>query len=134
VIPQLLIFLSVVAVLSFFVFKPALKILDGRRNKTSELEKDTENLLAQSEAMDSEYDGKINEARIEGSKVERDLIAAGEEEARSIINKAKQKSRDAVSKTHDEIAGESVQTKKDLSNRIDDFAKMIVSKVLGKNG
>lgn len=121
-------------VLSVFVFKPTLKILDGRKNKTAELEKETEMLLAEAEVMDCKYNDKITEARIEGSKLEQELLGAGENEARSIINEARQDSRDAISKTRGEILADSAKTKQELSEKIGDYAKMIVAKILGKNG
>lgn len=130
VIFQLIIFLAVVVILSVFVFRPTLKILDERRRRTSDLQKETDKLSTDAAAMDREYAEKIAVARTEGSALERELLNLGEDEARKIIGAAKQEGRQSISKTHDEIVSDTAKTKQDLTKQISDFAKMIVAKVL----
>lgn len=134
VIWQLLIFLTVVAVLSFFVFKPTLKILDERLRNTSILQKEIERLTADAGTFEDEYNEKISAAKYKGSRAERDLLSLGEDEARKIIAEAREKQKGEIAKVKEEILSESVQSRQELSKQVGDFSKMIVSKVLGKNG
>jgi F0F1-type ATP synthase membrane subunit b/b' len=133
VIWQLVIFLSVAAVLSFFVFRPTLKILERRRSETLGLEKEIEQLDGESETMEQKYAEKIAAARAEGSATERELVNLGEDEARKIVAAAREKEKGEIARVRDEVASESSASRRELSRSVDEFSKMIVSKVLGKN-
>ncbi len=134
VIWQLAIFLAVVAVLSFFVFKPTLKLLDERRRNTVVLQQETDKFMADADSLEDEYNEQIFAARREGHEAERNLLNLGEEEARKIVGEAKEKQKGEIEKVRDEITSVTAQSKQELSKNVGDFSRMIVSKVLGKNG
>jgi F0F1-type ATP synthase membrane subunit b/b' len=133
VIWQLIIFLFVAAVLSFLVFRPTMKILERRRSETLGLEKKIGQVDQEAEVMEQKYAEKIAEARAEGSAAERELVNLGEEEARKIVAAAREKEKTEIGKVRDEVASDSSASRRELSRSVDEFSKMIVSKILGKN-
>lgn len=132
VIPQLFIFLAVTAVLTIFVFRPLLKIMDARREKTGLLEEEAARLVSESESMEREYEETLAAARIDGERTERELVRLGESEAQTIIAGAKEESRRRTARLKDEISKESVGARGRLTSDVDAFADMICQKVLGK--
>ncbi len=132
VMPQLFIFLAVTAVLTIFVFRPLLKIMDVRREKTGLLEEEAARLASESESMEREYEEKLAAARIDGERAELELVRLGESEAQAIIAAAKEESRRRTARLKDEISKEGVGARGRLASDVDAFADMICQKVLGK--
>lgn len=130
---QLAIFLVTVAVLTIFVFKPALKILDRRREQTDELQSLAQKLNGASDSMDAEYDRRMAEAKLEGSSLERELIKQGEEEGRAIVATAKQQEHAAMMTIRENLHVEAESARKSLSHETSEFVRLILNKVLGQN-
>jgi F-type H+-transporting ATPase subunit b len=133
VIWQLIIFLSLIFILTIFVFRPVLKILEGRKQETLELEKETERLLADAKKLDSDYAGIISKARSEGGVAEQRLVSEGGVKARATISEAREEAKGTITRARDKIRYEGSKTGEELSKKIDEYTKMIISKVLGKN-
>jgi len=133
VIWQLAIFLSLIFVLTIFVFRPVLKILEGRKQETLELERETERLLSEAEKLDSDYGEIISKARSEGGVAEQRLVSEGGAEARAITSEAREEAKGTIRRARDKIKYEGSKTSEELSKKIGEYSKMIISKVLGKN-
>jgi F-type H+-transporting ATPase subunit b len=129
---QLAIFLAVVAILSVFVFRPVLRILDKRRDKTLETEVRAEMLQTDINLINKEYDETISRARKEGCIIQQQVINKAEADAKKIIQAARREEKELSEKSRERISAEKTLLKKDLSKNIDEFSDMIVSKILGK--
>lgn len=128
---QLIVFLVVLAVLTLFIFKPTLRILDKRHEQTVETHKRAELLDEDANDMNYEYDKTLETARLDGSIVQQNLLKEGQAEAAKIISSAKQEEKKASLERRDYIQKETQKIKADLNQDVDEYAKMIVSKVLG---
>ena len=129
---QLIVFLVVVVVLTFLVFKPTLRILDKRHSRTTELMMHAEMLSNDANDMNRDYDETLTAARHESTAIQHKLIKEGEEEARNIIAAAKQEDKKTSASRHDYLLQESVRIKTDLARKVDDYTNLIIDKVLDK--
>lgn len=133
VIWQLMIFLFLIFILTVFVFRPVLKILDGRKQDTLMLEKETERLLAEAKKLESDYAQMIAKGRSEGGVAEQRLVSEGAAKARAIISEAREEAKGTITRARDKMRYEGAKTGEELSQRVDEYSKMIISKVLGKD-
>jgi len=132
VIHQIIIFLIVLSVLTIFVFKPVLRIIEKRRGQTVDLNLQAQKLLSESETMDRRYNENLAVAKMEGSRLERELLRQGEEEGRTIVAKARDEERQAIARKRTEIQAAAQRVRQDLSLQIEEVAQMIIAKVLGR--
>lgn len=129
---QLIIFLVVVAILTVFVFRPILRILDKRRDKTNETQIRAEMLQGDINLMNQEYDQTISRARNEGSAIQQQLINKAEIDAKKILEEAKENEKELFRKNSELIFNETAALKTGLEKKVEEYSKMIVSKVLGE--
>lgn len=129
---QLVIFLAVVAILSVFVFRPVLRILDKRRDKTSETQNRAEMLQGDINLMNQQYDETISHARNYGCAIQQQIINKGQADSKKILEAAKTDEKELFRKNSELIFNETAALKTDLTKKVDEYSKLIVSKVLGE--
>lgn len=129
-LPQLLIFFAAAFVLSIFVFRPVLKIIDERRKRTFGLNIQADELAVKSNQLLDKYNEVISAAKREGEIEQEKIIKVGQGEAKKIIVSAKQVANEAKKKQEDVIIKEADLIRSELGKKREDLAKLIVSKVL----
>jgi F0F1-type ATP synthase membrane subunit b/b' len=82
--------------------------------------------------MDKEYTDKMEVAKKEGAAREQELIRRGEEEARTIITKARNEAQQTMLNWRSQLKTESAETQQRLQYNIDEFVHMIIKKILGR--
>ena len=129
VIIQLGVFISVLASLSYFVFKPLAKIIKARKEKTIRLIKDAEDIEAKIKGYSEKYTKEMNAARDAAHKEkekirqiglneEASIKTAARNEVASIIRKAQATIEEAKRKALDDL-------KKDIPTIAEDIIKRI---------
>ena len=132
VIFQILIFLSILAVLTFFVFKPVFKIIEKRHKLIVGLPLQSQKLLSDAEDMDRRYAENLAAARMEGTNLEQKLINEGDEEGRIIVAKAREQEHRALLERRTEIEEAARVARKETAARVEDVTQLIIAKVLGR--
>lgn len=130
---QLVVFLVVIIFLTIFIFKPTLRILNKRHEQTAEMHRRAEMLDDDTNEINREYDKTLEDARLEGSKEQQNLIKEGQQEAEKIITGVKQEEKKASFERREYITKETESIKNSLDQKVDEYAKMIVSKILGSS-
>ncbi|MFH1874597.1 MAG: ATP synthase F0 subunit B [Pseudomonadota bacterium] len=128
---QLLIFLLVTFSLTYFVFKPALKIIEKRRQLTLHKQQESKNIQIEADILIKKYEDRLEEMRQEGSYIQQELIRQGEEVGKDIIRRAKEKNKEVISKKMDEIAKIKLQIFQEMETKSDEISQQIISKVIG---
>jgi len=129
---QFLIFMAVMVILTIFVFRPTLKILEKRREQTADLSNRADQLIADAIKMDKEYTDEMEVAKKEGAATEQELIRQGEEEARAVITNARNEAQQTMLNWRGQLKTEGAETQQRLQHNIDEFAQMIINKILGR--
>lgn len=126
-------------VMSYFLFNPARKVLEDRKEKIAKELLDAKTSLESAEAMKAEYESKLkavdkeaegilSEARKKGLANENQIVAQAKEEAAAILDRAKVEAQLEKSKISDEVKNEiigvaSVMAGKIVSSSLDEAAQ-----------
>jgi len=126
---QFIIFLSVLTGMVAFVFRPIVKIIKLRRERTSELLEKAAKIEIGIKNKMEEYDRRISAAKLELAeeygKIKNEISA---EEAK-IKNETREESLKAYQKTVQEVAALKEQVLNDLKREIPAIADEIINKV-----
>lgn len=114
---QLINFLLLMGVLTFFIYKPFLKVLDQRRHKIKQSMDDAKRIeeekrlmeewkKEQMRKMDAEASSFIDSAKQQAESLKREMMASAQKEADSVMEKAKQQMEQEKSKMVSELKAE----------------------------
>ncbi|MBI4124459.1 MAG: ATP synthase F0 subunit B [Deltaproteobacteria bacterium] len=129
---QLAIFLTVLAALNHFVFKPVLRIIRLRREKTKGDQTRIEELTKQTEGLVKEYEGKIHEARKEAFQMKEAIRREGEAQGQRIIQEARGASLAQMEKASRAIQKETEAASKKLEAQAEGMSRTLAEKLLGR--
>lgn len=129
---QLGIFLAVLFALNHFVFKPVLRIIALRREKTKGAQAQIEALAAKTETLVKEYEAKIQEARKEAFGLKEGIRREGEAQGQKMVQEARQASLVQVEQMRHEIKRETDQAGRRLETEAERIGKTLAEKLLGR--
>lgn len=127
---QLVIFLTVTALLSFFVFRPVLAVLDRRKEKTEGDQLLASEYVQKCEERFHTYEERIHHARQEAIKAEEQLRQAGFGEAKKIMEAARHSSLETLSRYKAELDKELDRARELLEANTSELANEIIEKIL----
>lgn len=129
---QLIIFLVLAVSLHLLIFKPILKLIDLRKEKTIELQKEAEKLNTESDKLQREYDETISKMREEGTFVQQEIIKQGRDLERDLVERARVESKTLIMKRRSEAMTAAQMAKVELGTKIEEISKNIISKLFGE--
>jgi F-type H+-transporting ATPase subunit b len=138
IIPGLLIvqgvvFLLVLWFLNKILFKPILKILHGREEKTEGSLSEADKTEKKAEKTLEQYNEKLRWARKEALELKRKIILEGTEKKEASIDKARKEAQGFLEEMRRNIAEEAEQTKKTLHQQVDTLGQIVAQKALGRS-
>lgn len=125
-------FLLMVFLLNGLLFKPWLEVQARRTQSISGALEKAEQMQLDASAKGEEYDSKLRAARDEAMGIRSDERKEGEREAAEQLSAARDEARQALDEARKRIDQETSQARSSLSGRVDELAKDIVSKILGR--
>ena len=132
-IVQGIIFLLVLWFLNKVLFKPILKILHGREEKTEGSLSEADETEKTAEKTLEQYNEKFRQAKKEALELKRKLILEGTEKKEAAIDKAKKEAQGFLEEMRRNIAEEAEQTKKTLHQQVDAIGQIMAQKALGRS-
>ena len=129
---QLILFLTVLFVLHFLVFRPILKILRYRFEKTEGDRKRIESLTQKTEALISQYEGRMKSAKKEAQILKETIRKEGMEQASRMIQDAKELRMKELEKIQQEVSKATAEAEKKLEAQAKDLGIQMAEKVLEK--
>ena len=82
---QMAIFIALIFILNYLLYKPILSIIERRKKQLNELENEI-NLFKESvDKKAAEYDEKLNKAKTSAADLKKDIISEGNQQAKSIV-------------------------------------------------
>jgi F-type H+-transporting ATPase subunit b len=130
---QGLIFLLVLWFLNKILFKPILKILREREERTDGFLNQADQVGEKAEKTLDQYNEKFRQARKEALELKRKLILEGAEKREAAIDKARKEAQGFLEEMRRNIAEEAAQTKKTLYQQVDAIGQIMAQKALGRS-
>lgn len=124
------IFIAVLIALSRWVFKPTLKLMEERKNKTERLLEETTQLTEKTQEMLALYEEKIDKARLEAAKEREKIINQTRSEEAKIVSQARKENETLISKMKSELKNEKEKAELQLKQKTKGLALLMVNKIL----
>lgn len=126
-------FFILLVLLNFLLYRPLIRIMEERRQKTEGGHQHARDLEKQIQTRMEAYREKLQEAKTSASEERSALRAAAAEEEASIISDAQKKSSAQVKSVRDKVASEAQQARESLRGQAEGLAQQVASKVLGRS-
>jgi F-type H+-transporting ATPase subunit b len=130
---QGLIFLVVAVLLTKILFKPILKIIREREERTEGFLTQADQVGEKAEKTLEQYNEKFRQARKDALELKRKIILEGAAKREDTIEKARKEAQGFLEEMRKEIASEAVQTKKTLHQQVDALGQIMAQKALGRS-
>ena len=130
---QGLAFLVVAVFLTKILFKPILKIIREREEKTEGFLNQADQVEEKAEKTLEQYNERFRQARKEALEVKRKLILEGAEKREAAIDKARKEAQGFLEEMRKSITEETEKTKKTLHQQVDAIGQIMAQKALGRS-
>lgn len=128
----LLNFLAVFFVAKHFLIGPVMKIIQDRQKEIDDLYSDANAAKADAEAMQSEYQAKLNDAQATSERIVKEAVSRGQAREEEILRQANAEASAIMDKATADIAMEKKKAINDAKDEISDLALAIAGKVVGR--
>ena len=128
----LLNFLVLFFVARKYLIGPILQIIADRQKEIDDLYADAGNAKTNAEAMQAEYQQKLEEAHATSEQIVRDAVLRGQAREEEIIRQANAEASAMMDKAAADIAQEKKKAINDAKNEISGIAVAIAEKVVGR--
>lgn len=119
-------------VMKKFLFKPVLKVIEGRQQEIDTLYSQADTAKADAEAMQQEYRQKLSVATETSERMVKEAVARGQSREEEIIRQANQEAAAIMDKASADIAQEKKKAINEAKDEISVIAMAIAGKVVGR--
>ena len=128
----LLNFLAILIVGTKFLWNPVMKIIKDRQKEIDDLYADAATAKTSAEAMEAEYQQKLEAAQQTGDRIVKEAMARGQAREEEIVRKANADAAAIMDKASADIALEKKKALNDAKDEISEMAMAIAGKVVGR--
>ena len=129
---QMVVFLALVFVLNFLLYKPILSIIDRRKKQLEESESEIKLFNESVEKRVAEYEEKLKQAKIKATELKKEIIQEGANQAKNVVDAVRNEipvmARDFQQKMDKEVE----KAKLILDSHSRELSVQIAQKVLGR--
>ena len=125
-------FLLLFFVAKHFLIGPVMKIIKDRQDEIDGLYTDANAAKADAQAMQAEYQAKLNDAQATSDRIVKEAVARGQAREEEIIRQANADASAIMDKAAADIAQEKKKAINDAKDEISDMAMAIAEKVVGR--
>jgi F-type H+-transporting ATPase subunit b len=129
---QLINFLVLLWILNLVFFKPIRSVLIQRKEKISGLEEGIKGLAKEVVEKDNAFEDGLKEARIKGLKAKESFIEEASGEEKEIIDKINKEAQAKLAEIKEQVGEETEKARVVLEKGIEDYARDIGEKILGR--
>jgi F-type H+-transporting ATPase subunit b len=129
---QALLFLFLLVVLNFVLFKPWLEIKERRAKRIGGALKDAADLRERASTREAEYDTRLHLAREEAMLIRSQRRHEADEQEAKIVAEARHEAAEALEARKQVLTREVEQARTELGDRVDSLARDITSRILGR--
>ena len=129
---QIIVFLTVLWVLTRFLFRPVIDTLDERLEKTEGLNKKGKEIEEETKKKAVEYEDRLKEVRYRALEMRDGFKKDGLEEEKKIIRAVAKEAKDVIEEKKGGVYKDIERVKSELGKRIEENSRDIAEKVLGR--
>ena len=129
---QMINFLILLFVLNTVLYKPIRNVILERKAKVQGLEEGVEKASSDLDSQKDAYKNGLKGARAEGLKKKEAFIEEASAEEKEIIEQINKKAQANFAQIKQQVAEETEQARKSLEAEVDNYAKAIGEKILGR--
>lgn len=129
---QLVLFLMLLVIMNKLVFKPFLEADARREEKTEKTRQDARVLEARASELSTRYDDEYGAARSKGSSARAALRGEGLTAKEAEISKATAEANAHLDKVRAEIKADVEQARQSMLGQVDDLARQVAEKIIGR--
>ena len=129
---QLINFLVLLWILNLVFFKPIRKVLIQRKEKIEGLEEGVEKLAKEVVEKDNAFENGLKEARAKELKEKETFIEEASGEEKEIIEEINKKAQAKLAEIKKQVAEETEKARVELEKDIENYARGIGEKILGR--
>ena len=129
---QMVIFLSLIFVLNFLLYKPILSIIDRRKKQLEESENEIKLFNESVEKRVAEYEEKLKQAKIKGSELKKEIIQEGVNQAKNIVDVVRNEIPVIAREFQQKMDKEVEKAKLILDSHSKELSLEIAQKILGR--
>ncbi len=133
IIPAIVIFLLLIAVLNWLLYKPLMKVLAERESRTTGLSHRTHEDLTHHMSLFEKYQASIKNARMEGYRRQEQLRAEAEKKRAEVLAQSRTAAEKLIEESRNSIRSEMDAAKRQLTLDAQDMAQRITSTILGRS-
>jgi len=130
---QLVNFLLLVWILNRLIFRPFLKVIEEREERTIGARNKASDLTVQADDLEKEYEAEVSEARSHGLSEKEAMRIQGQVKRNKILGEARLKSADHISSARKELEANMEEARRELTQLSISHSKEMAAKVLGRN-
>ncbi len=130
---QGVIFLLVLWFLNKILFKPILKILQERDERTEGFLNQADQVGEKAEETLEQYNEKFRQAKKEALELKRKIILEGAGKREAVIGKARKEAQGFLEEMRKSLVEEAERTKKTLRQQVDAIGQIMAQKALGRS-
>lgn len=117
---------------SHFLIGPVMNLIQQRQDEIDGMYSDAGNAKATAEAMQSEYQAKLNDAQATSERIVKEAVSRGQAREEEIIRQANAEASAIMEKANADIAMEKKKALNDAKDEISEIAMAIAGKVVGR--
>jgi len=133
VIPAIIIFLTLVVVLNYTLFRPLLRVQAEREGRTSGSVAQAQSRMQHYEALFSQYQASIKNARMEGYRLQERARADALKKRGDALDQSRNKAEELVAESRESIQNQVQAAKVQLGEDAQEMARNIVTTVLHRS-
>lgn len=133
IIPAIVIFLLLIAVLNWLLYKPLMKILAERESRTTGLVHQAQEALDHHLGLFEKYQASIKNARMEGYHRQEQLRAEAQKKRLEVLAQSRAAAEKLIQDSRDAIRLQVETAKQQLTVDAQDMAQRITSTILGRS-
>ena len=129
---QMVIFLSLIFVLNFLLYKPILSIIDRRKKQLEESENEIKLFDENAEKRVAEYEEKLKQAKTNASEMKKEIILEGANQAKNIVDAVRNEIPVIAREFQQKMDKEVEKAKAILDGHSPQLSLEIAQKILGR--
>jgi F-type H+-transporting ATPase subunit b len=129
---QMVIFLSLIFVLNFLLYKPILSIIDRRKKQLEESENEIKLFDDNAEKRVAEYEEKLKQAKTNASEIKKEIIMEGANQAKNIVDAVRNEIPVIAREFQQKMDKEVEKAKAILDGHSPQLSLEIAQKILGR--
>ena len=129
---QIVVFLPLMVLLNRLLFKPMVRVLEERKDRTETRRKKAVQLDGEAEGLWAEYQKRVQEARADGDRTREQLVRQGEAERQKLVDAAGSQAEKTVTEVRARVRAEVQEARKALEAEAKALAGSAAQKILGR--